>query len=299
MRQRDRSQARARVDREGIPPRKKYGQHFVTDRNILRKLVRGAQLHVGDTVLEIGPGRGDLTHVLAETGAKVVAVEIDRDLVGLLRREFAAELNVHILEGNILDRPPQAWLAEAGLAPPYCVVANLPYYITSAILRYLLEVPFPPVQIVIMVQREVAQQIVAQPPYGNLLGVSVQFYGTPRILDRVPAGAFFPRPKVDSAIVQIQVHPPPAKIAPERFFELVRAGFGTRRKQLRNALANGLGISATEGEALLRRAGLDPARRAESLTLDDWERLYTFWDKSKSNSQGRQQGSERQARVAR
>lgn len=250
-------------------PRKRFGQHFLRDRNILNKIVRAAEIRAGDTVLEIGPGLGDLTRALGETGAQVVAVEVDRDLAARLRQELHAP-NVKILEGDVLTQTPEQWLAQAHCAPPYVVAANLPYYITSAILRYLLEAATPPTRLVVMVQREVAQQMTAQPPHSNLLAVSVQFYGAPRIVEIVPAGAFYPPPKVDSAIVRIQMHPSPPVIEPRKFFRVVRAGFSARRKQLRNALANGLALPRADAEALLARAKIDPARRAETLRLDEW-----------------------------
>ncbi|MBI4671825.1 MAG: ribosomal RNA small subunit methyltransferase A [Chloroflexi bacterium] len=261
-------------------PRKRFGQHFLRDRNILDKLVRAAEIQPSDTVLEIGPGRGDLTRALSETGAQVVAVEVDRDLAARLPEELSAP-NVKILQGDILSQSPEAWLAEAQCRPPYLVAANLPYYITSAILRYLLEAPTPPTRLVVMVQREVAQQMTAQPPHSNLLAVSVQFYGAPRVVEVVPAGAFYPPPKVDSAIVHIQTHSAQPAIAPQLFFQVARAGFGTKRKQLRNALANGLHLSREEAERLLARAQVDPARRAETLNLAEWAQLARGFEQSR------------------
>ncbi len=253
-------------------PRKRFGQHFLTDKNILEKIARAAELTRADTVLEIGPGLGDLTRVLSAAAARVVAVEVDRDLAARLRGEFS-DTNVHILEGDVLRQPPAAWLAQAECAPPYVVAANLPYYITSAILRYLLEAPTPPTRLVVMVQREVAQQMLARPPHSNLLAVSVQFYGAPRLVAHVPAGAFRPPPQVSSAVVRIDVHAPPPPLPPAKFFRVVRAGFGAKRKQIHNALANGLGLSRGETAAWLRRADIAPTRRAETLQLEEWERL--------------------------
>lgn len=261
----------------GHIPRKRFGQNFLSDRNILNKIVAAAQVQPTDVVLEIGPGKGHLTHALADTNARIVAVELDRDLLEGLRAEFAEVENVRLLEGDVLRKPPQAWLDDAGSAPPYLVVANIPYYITSAILRYLLEAKMPPRRIVVMVQKQVAQQIVAGPPHGNLLGTSVQFYGEPSIVQNVPAGAFYPRPAVDSAVVRIDVHPPHADQDTdrfdERFFRVVRAGFGSKRKQLRNALAHGLQVPADRAAVMLARAGIDPARRAETLSLAEWQEL--------------------------
>lgn len=250
-------------------PRKRFGQHFLTDQNILRKIVRAADVQAVDTVLEIGPGLGDLTRALAAAAARVIAVEVDRDLAARLCAEFE-HTNVAILEGDILKRAPQEWLTLGNASPPYLVVANLPYYITSAILRHLLEAATPPTRIVVMVQREVAQQMTARPPNFNLLAASIQFYGSARIVTHVPAGAFRPPPKVDSAVVRIEVNTTPREISAPIFFRVVRAGFGAKRKQLRNALAKNLGLTQAEVEEWLSRARIAPARRAETLSLQEW-----------------------------
>lgn len=254
-------------------PRKRFGQNFLTDRNILDKIVRAAEISRSDSVLEIGPGLGHLTRALAETGAQVAAVELDRDLFTNLCAEFSDITNVHLLQGDILERTPDEWLAQAQLAPPYLVVANIPYYITSPILRYLLEATFAPMRLVVLVQKEVAQHMVAQPPHANLLGVSIQYYGMPRIVGTVPAGAFFPRPEVDSAIVRVDVSNRHDATQARAFFQVVRAGFSGKRKQLRNALANGLHLSTAQATLLLQRAQVDPTRRAETLHLEEWKTL--------------------------
>ncbi|MEW5719745.1 MAG: 16S rRNA (adenine(1518)-N(6)/adenine(1519)-N(6))-dimethyltransferase RsmA, partial [Chloroflexota bacterium] len=228
--------------------------------------------------LEIGPGLGHLTRVLAQRAARVVAVEVDADLAIKLRADFAATANVAILQGDVLNAEPWDWIAkgvEAGLPRPYKIVANLPYYITSAILRHVLEAQHKPRVIVVMVQREVAQRIAAQPPQMNLLAVSVQFFAQPRLIRTIAAGAFYPRPQVDSAVVRLDVFEasPYAVSDPGRFFAIVRAGFGERRKQLRNALAHGLGLASPVVVNALNRAAIDPVRRAETLTLEEWVRL--------------------------
>lgn len=257
---------------ESHTPRRRFGQHFLTDKNILQKIVRAAEVQADDTVLEIGPGLGDLTRALSASAARVVAVEVDRALATRLDADFSSS-NVHILQGDVLQRAPEAWLAEANCEPPFLVVANLPYYITSAILRYLLEAPTPPTRIVVMVQREVAQQMTARPPHSNLLAVSVQYYGTPRIVEQVPAGAFRPPPKVSSAVVRIDVHVPAAGTGADEFFRVVRAGFSAKRKQIHNALTNGLALTRDETEQWLNRARIAPERRAETLSLEEWKRL--------------------------
>ncbi len=254
------------------------GQHFLTDPSILSKITRAGDVQPGDVVLEIGPGLGHLTRALLAARARVVAVELDQDLAVRLRTEQAGNPNLSVAEGDFLTAGPEEWLARGGIQAPgvYKVVANLPYYITSAILRHLLEAEHQPMLIVVLVQREVAQQIIAHPPDMSLLAVSVQFYGEPRSMGVVPAGAFNPRPQVDSAIVRILVTPPSRfpDVDPVRFFRVVRAGFRVRRKQLHNALSSGLEMSPAEVNARLARAGIDPRRRAETLNMDEWRRVY-------------------------
>lgn len=272
---------RATLDAHRLHPRKKWGQHFLTDARILESIADAAEVTPDDTILEIGPGLGHLTRVLAQRAARVVAVEVDAALVAKLRADFANTTNTVILHGDVLAAEPLEWIAQGGgadlvPAPSYKIVANLPYYITTAILRHVLEAPHKPRVIVIMVQRQVAHRIVAQPPHMNLLAVSVQFFAQPRIVRTIAAGAFYPRPQVDSAIVRLDVfaQPPRAVQDPSRFFEIVRAGFGGRRKQLRNALAQGLGLAVPAVVAALTRAQIDPARRAETLSVDEWQALY-------------------------
>ncbi len=276
---------RTTLDAHGLRPQKKWGQHFLTDPRILETIADAAEVQATDTILEIGPGWGHLTRVLARRARQVVSVEIDASLARQLCADFANVSNVMIVQGNFLDAAPIEWLGKsitgAGISPapvaiPFKVVANLPYYITSAILRHILEAAVKPKVIVVMVQREVAQRLVAQPPAMNLLAVSVQCFAQPRIIRTIKAGAFYPPPKVDSAIVRMDVLTKPRLASNEtaRFFEVVHAGFGTRRKQLRNALANGLGGSPPMITQALERIGIDPTRRAETLTLDEWIALY-------------------------
>lgn len=258
----------------GSRAKKRFGQHFLSDANILRRIVDAAELLPGETVLEIGPGRGALTAEIARRGHRVVAVEIDRDLTGGLGARFAGEPNVAIVEGDVLAFAPEDLLRRGGAAPPYAVVANLPYNIAAAVLRRLLEAEVPPRRMVAMVQREVADAIVARPGDMSLLSVAVQAYGEARIVLRVPPGAFAPPPKVQSAVVRIDVASVARVSVPlDRFFSIVRAGFGNTRKQLRNSLAIGLAIPPAAAEEMLERAGIDPTRRAQTLTVEEWERV--------------------------
>ncbi len=262
------AETRALLGRYGLSARKGLGQNFLIDRGVLDKIISAAALDETDTVIEVGPGLGVLTRALAEGAGKVVAVELDRNMAALLRETMAGLPNVEIVERDILETPAETIVGDS----PYKVVANLPYYITSPALRHFLEGPRQPQSLVVMVQKEVARQIVAKPPEMSLLSVAIQFYGTPKIISYVPAGAFYPPPKVDSAILRIDVLPA-RRLSPEdemTFFKLARAGFSTRRKQLANALSNGLDIDKATGIDLLQKAGIDPARRAETLTIDEW-----------------------------
>jgi 16S rRNA (adenine1518-N6/adenine1519-N6)-dimethyltransferase len=258
-----------------LRPRKKWGQHFLTDQRILESIADAAEVEPTDIVLEIGPGLGHLTRVLARRARRVIAVEIDTGLAAQLKNDFADTANVFVAPGDFLNAAPIDWILSCGEQPldvsSYKVVANLPYYITSAILRHILDAHVKPQIIVVMVQREVAQRIVAQPPAMNLLAVSVQYYAQPRIVRTIAAGAFYPPPKVDSAVVRLDVHAVRREhTTPAKFFELVRAGFGERRKQLFNALRHGLTCDAAVIARALTRAQIAPTRRAETLTLAEW-----------------------------
>ncbi len=265
-----------------VKAKKSLGQNFLQDRTYLDQIVAAAELALDDLVLEIGPGQGVLTRELAAHAAGVVAVELDNRLITPLRAMFATQLDrVLIVHGDILEMDPvtlvdqlAGQLPGRAVAPAYKVVANLPYYITSAALRQLLEARRPPVRAVVLVQWEVAQRICAQPGDMSLLAVSVQYYARPELVQRVPAGAFRPIPQVDSAILRLDVHPQPAvAVAADPFFTVVRAGFGQKRKQLLNSLSAGLGRPKPEIAAALACAAIDPMRRAETLALDEWESL--------------------------
>jgi 16S rRNA (adenine1518-N6/adenine1519-N6)-dimethyltransferase len=260
----------ALLRRYGLHTRKVLGQHFLCDPRLLDKIVAAADLPPEVSVLEIGAGPGLLTRRLAAVAHRVVAVELDDGLVALLRHELAHLTNVTVIHGDILKLDIPA-LVDA----PYAVVANLPYYITSAVLRQLLQCTPRPLRLVLTVQHEVAQRIVAAPGRLSLLAVSVQFYGRPRIVMRIPAGAFVPPPQVDSAVLRIDTYerPPVDVPSPGDFFRVVRAGFGQRRKQLHNALSAGLGLSTDQAVRALSAAGIAPSRRAETLSLAEWAAL--------------------------
>lgn len=259
------------LDQYGIAPKKSLGQNFLHDPNLLHKIVATAELAPDDTVLEIGPGTGALTALLAEAARRVIAIEVDARFKPVLDRTLESYRNVWVIYQDVLtvDIPM--------LVRPddYVVVANLPYYITSAILRHVLENDHPPRRLVLTVQVEVAERLIAQPPDMSLLSVSVQFFGQPRIVTRLNPAVFWPRPDVDSAVVRIDTYgKPPVDVPDARtFFRVVRAGFGQKRKQLKNSISSGLGLSAEATNTLFEAAGIDPRRRAETLSVEEWAAL--------------------------
>jgi len=276
---RTQSSATARAATATIRPRKSLGQHFLTDRRVLQRILAAASLSPADTVIEVGAGKGVLTRALASAAGKVIAVEIDEGLCEHLRRRLAARPNVEPVCGDILSLSPDELLARAQASPPYVVVANLPYYIASAVLRHFLESAQPPARMIVMVQAEVGQSIAAPPGRMSLLSVGVQFYAQARVLFYVPPRAFRPPPKVRSAVIRLDVRPEPAVAVDDRqtFFQLVHAGFAAPRKQLRNALALGLSIDSASAGSLLDSANIDTSRRAQTLSLDEWGHLYRAW----------------------
>jgi 16S rRNA (adenine1518-N6/adenine1519-N6)-dimethyltransferase len=260
---------RAVLRQHNLLPKQPLGQNFLVDESALARVVAAAGLAPEDTVLEIGAGLGNLTRHLAEQAGRVVAVELDGDLFPALQENVRDYAHVELVRGDILRLDLAGRL---GLPDGYKVAANIPYYITSAVVRHLLESRARPSRIVLTVQREVAERMVAQPDDMNLLAVSVQFYSVPSLVARVPAGAFFPRPDVDSQIVRLEVRPQPAVTVPDvdRFFQVVKAGFSQKRKQLRNALSGGLRLEPPQVDAMLAGTGVTPQRRAETLMLEEW-----------------------------
>lgn len=257
--------------RYGLRPDKSLGQNFLVDEAALQRVVEAAEIEASETVLEVGAGLGSLTRLLAAQARGVVAVEMDGRLILPLTEVLAQFSNVEVLHGDILALNPADLVGETA----YCVVANIPYYITSALIRHLLEAGRPPRRLVLTVQREVAERICAAPGEMSLLALSVQVYGQPYITARIPAGAFYPPPNVDSAVLRVSLYPQPAiplGMLPT-FFQLAKAGFSQKRKTLRNALAGGMRWTPRQAEAYLAQAGIDPMRRAETLSLDEWRRL--------------------------
>lgn len=266
----------------GLKAKKGLGQHFLIDEKALETIVIAAELSPEDIVIEVGPGLGVLTIELARRAGKVIAVELDTKLASLLKRRLASLPNVNIVNADILKVSPTQLLGEEN---NYKVVANLPYYVTSPILRYFVEASPKPSSMVVMVQKEVGIAIAASLGKMSLLAVSLQVYSKPKIISYVSSQSFYPPPKVDSAIVRFDLFPEPAvKIADiDGFFEVVRCGFSSPRKQLRNSLAHGLEVKPAEVGLLLEKARIEPQRRAETLSLEEWARLYEVLAASKKD----------------
>ena len=263
--------AAAVLKRYGLRADKSLGQNFLQDPFALEKIANAAEIQADDCVLEIGPGLGSLTRYLAVSARKVAAVELDRDLIPPLRAVLEPHPNVTVIHGDILELS----IAELVDQPGYIVAANIPYNITSAIIRHLLESEPKPRRVVLTIQKEVAERICARPGDLSLLALSVQVYGSPRIEARIPAGAFHPVPNVDSAVLRIDIYDQPliATDMLKQFFKLIKAGFSQKRKTLRNSLSSGLLIKPADAESMLTQAGIDPMRRAETLSIEEWKRL--------------------------
>ncbi|MBI4709346.1 MAG: 16S rRNA (adenine(1518)-N(6)/adenine(1519)-N(6))-dimethyltransferase [Candidatus Portnoybacteria bacterium] len=310
------------LSKYGTTPLKQLGQNFLIDKNILDKIIEAAQIKKADTILEIGPGLGTLTQELAKKAKRVIAIEKGRNMIQILKETLRDYGNAEIIEGDALKFPITSLFvipvktgiqdneqipAFAGTTSGsrfkpgmtkvynYKLVANLPYYITSPVIRKFLESNNPPSEMILMVQKEVAQRICAEPPEMSLLAVSVQFYAQPKILHYVSKSCFWPQPKVDSAIIKIipkshlplykrgikgdfveKENPPQPSFKKEGasdFFKVVRAGFSAPRKQLAGNLTKGLKINRKIVEEALKKAGISPSQRAETLRAEDWTRI--------------------------
>ena len=259
------------LKRHGLRPDKRLGQNFLVDEIHLARIVEAAGIQPGDEVLEVGPGLGGLTRQLAAAARRVVAVELDARLLPPLQDVLADYDNVEIVQGDILQTDPGDHFTEPG----YLVVANIPYYLTSNLIRHLLERQPKPGRLALTVQKEVAQRATAGPGKLSLLALSVQLYGQPRIAPQIPAGAFYPVPNVDSAPLLIELHQQPALPAEqiEPFFRLAKAAFSQKRKTLANSLAALPDWDKDSARARLEAAGIEPQRRPQTLSLDEWGRL--------------------------
>ncbi len=271
------NQVKSLLRQYNLKAKKRLGQHFLIDENVLEQIVSAAELNPQDVVIEVGPGLGFLTRELAKKAGKVIAVELDAKLVTILKKILLSLNNISIIHADILKISPSEILNKCSAAgTQFKVVANLPYYITAPVLRHFLETSFRPQLMVLMVQKEVGEDIVAFSGKMSLLSVSVQFYAKPSIVAYVPAASFYPPPKVDSVVLRLDPLPEPAVVVDNvaGFFNVVRGGFSSPRKQLRNSLAHGLQISPLQATVILDRVGIEPKRRAETLKLEEWVRLW-------------------------
>ncbi|OGZ63667.1 MAG: ribosomal RNA small subunit methyltransferase A [Candidatus Staskawiczbacteria bacterium RIFCSPLOWO2_01_FULL_37_25b] len=260
-------------------PSKRLGQNFLINKNVLQKIILTANLNKNDVVLEVGPGIGTLTQELAKNAGKVIAIEKDKKMIEILKKTLSGFNNIEIINTDILRIKTKSYKLKA---ISYKVVANIPYYLTSPLIRKLLEydppVGGPPQEIILMVQKEVAKRICAKPPDMNLLAVSVQFYAEPKIVSYVSKNCFWPSPKVDSAIIKII----PNKVRPsvirkkdfnKLFFKIVKAGFSQPRKQLGNNLSKNLKTDRKKIDEWLLNNNIKPAQRAETLSIKNWIEL--------------------------
>lgn len=258
------------LDKYHLKPHKGLGQNFLSDDTVLHGIAASADFPPDASVLEVGPGLGSLTRHLGEMAAHVIAVELDKDLIPVLEKELASQPNIRVIHQDILEFDPDQYFDG-----PYYVAANIPYYITSAVIRHLLEGKARPKCMALTVQKEVAERICAEPGKSSLLSLSVQVYGEADIPMIIPAEAFYPVPAIDSAVVRIRLYDEP--LIPEAemddFFRLAKAGFGQKRKTLRNALSSNLHLSGADVEQRMTGVGIDPMRRAETLTIAEWHRL--------------------------
>jgi 16S rRNA (adenine1518-N6/adenine1519-N6)-dimethyltransferase len=254
----------------GIRPNKGLGQHFLVDKPSLEAIMDAAAVTTADTVLEIGPGLGVMTRPLTRQAGRVIAVETDHVLAELLRRD--APENLEVVEQDILAYDLTS------LPTGYKAIANIPYYLTSKIFRLLIESPNPPSVMSMLIQKEVAERITATPGSLSILALSIQYYGRPEIVRLVERHKFWPPPDVDSAVLRVTLAGPAFPADPAKLFRLIKAGFGEKRKQLKNALAGGLNLTSDCAAELLVTAKLAPTARAQELDLPGWQRLYRTAD---------------------
>ncbi|MQF69145.1 ribosomal RNA small subunit methyltransferase A [SAR202 cluster bacterium AD-804-J14_MRT_500m] len=255
------------------------GQHFLIDPTVLQRIVEAGEINELDTVVEVGPGKGVLTRELVARAKSVMAIEIDSTLARNLSGELNNPTNLTVL---CEDARTYGFDTDSSLSESYKVVANLPYYAASLIVRRFLESAIKPSLMVVTLQKEVAEAMVAKPGRMSILSVGTQFFGIPRIVCTVMPSAFRPSPRVTSAVVRIDVRSRPAVNVTNivDFFAVVHAGFAAPRKQIRNSLALGIGFSASEAEQLLTAAGIDHQRRPSTLCIFEWAHLYhTYLDR--------------------
>jgi 16S rRNA (adenine1518-N6/adenine1519-N6)-dimethyltransferase len=254
-------------------PNKKLGQHWLFDKPTLEAIVSAGQVKAGDVVLEIGPGQGTLTDVLLQKGALVTAVEFDVSLAGELTKKYQNQPAIKIITQDIRK------FNFNDLPSGYKIVANIPYYLTSLLIRQICDTAKPPLMAVLLVQKEVAERVCAYPGEMSILSVATQIYYEASLGQVVKAELFSPPPKVDSQILILKRRAEPLikEQDSRQFFRIVKAGFSERRKKLRSSLSGGLGISKAEADDLLHNAGIDSNKRAQDLSLQNWSKLMQVW----------------------
>ena len=253
---------------------KKLGQVFLKDKKAIQKIIQAADINSKDQILEIGPGKGILTQALLKTSAEIIAVEKDIELVKFLENHFKNKSNLKIIHADIRDFLQNIHLYQSfGGQTEYKVIGNIPYYLTSRLLRLLLENSIKPKLIVLMIQKEVAERIMAQTPKMNLLAVSVQFYAKPEIIYQVPKTAFYPEPKIDSAVIKITPMNTKENINKtqiKNFFNVIKAGFKQPRKLLVNNLAKNLNVKKPILQKIFLQLNMPPSTRAQNLSIKQW-----------------------------
>ncbi len=259
-----------------VRARKGLGQHWLTDSRYLGRIVAAAEITEEDTVVEVGAGTGLLTQRLAERASRLIALEVDPRLAADLRQRYTASANVTVVETDVLEVGVDEILSMAAGGLPYVVVGNLPYFIGTAIVRKFIQDRIRPRRMVVTLQAEVARNMAAEPGHLSYLSVETQIFAGARVLFRIPPRAFRPPPKVDSAVVRLDALESPDVEVDDvaAFLALARAGFAAPRKRLRNSLAIGLRTEPAAAEAVIARAGLNPAKRPAELSLTDWRALY-------------------------
>ena len=249
--------------------KKTLGQHWLHDLEVLQAIADAADVSEGDEVLEIGPGLGTLTDVLAKRGANVLALEFDQDLISKLEKKFANTKQVNIMQGDVRSFDFRK------MKKDYKIVANIPYYLTSNLIRSISETENPPTTAVLLIQKEVAQRICAKPGQMGILSVTAQFYFNCNLDVRVAAELFTPPPKVDSQVVVLTHRENKLyDVEDQKYFNIVKAGFSEKRKTLNNSLSGGLHMTKEDVSKLLKKADINPTARAQELSLSDWFRLY-------------------------
>lgn len=259
-----------------VRAKKSLGQHWLTDSKVLKRIAEATDVEPEDTVVEVGPGKGALTRFLVTRASRLILVEVDRDLVARLQDAYADTPHVTVLEADVLEVTVEDILNAGDGRLPYIVVGNLPYFIGSPIVRKFLTARTPPKSLTVMLQAEVAERMAAKPGDMSSLGVETQLLAEARVLFRIPPKAFRPPPKVQSAVLRLDVNDSPEVEVDNReaFMELVHAGFAAPRKRLRNSLAVGLRTTGAEAGEILADAHVDPEQRPQMLSLEDWRHLY-------------------------